>query len=453
MWTALLLLLGFLAGVGVVWWWLGPTWRALREAARVTASQAQGDWRERAQLSLDAGEVSRVARPARLLIDQLNRAGERTLRRLKDLARQQSDLFALVDALPDPILLADTRRKIILINAPAAALLGISKQKALDQPLEAVVTEPAVLSLFDRVASIALEEKGEDGAPTLPLRKPVRLSRAGRPLSFQAVATRSAAGGVLVVLRDISTLDKALRMKADFVANAGHELRTPVSAIKAAYETLAEAGPGDARIAARCMTIMGGHLQRLEEMLRDLLDLSRVESGEAKPVWDSTTAGQLARDVQQLLGADADKKQVRLRLPIGDQATFVTDYRLLMLAVKNLVENAIKYTPPGGEVELTLQPADQGPTDAAKPVARIIIRDTGVGIPREHLDRVFERFYQVDPARTGTNPRTSGRGTGLGLSIVKHAISALGGTVRVDSEAGVGSTFTITLPQSGAAAG
>ena len=449
---------GLVVGGLLVRWWAAHDRAAVRELRRAAEQRARGDWRRHVP---PAAVGNRASRDVRDLVALFNKVAERTLRRLKDLTRQSSDLRAIVDALPDPLILADTRRRVILINAPAAELLGVGQSAALGQSLEATVSEPAVLTLFDRVAAIDLNDTNYDGTPLLPLRRPVRLSRGGRPLAFQAVATRSGAGGVLVVLRDISTLDATLRMKADFVANAGHELRTPLAAIKAAYETLIDVlddEPAADPALGRCTSIMGDHLRRLEEMLGDLMDLSRVEGGEQRPTWELVTPLDLTRDLRQTLGPAAAEKEIALDLPAGDgtDEPFVADFRLLMLAVKNLVENAVKYTPPGGRVSLEIGRHDL-PAAAAemhrrltgRPYheVRLIVRDTGVGIAPEHLGRVFERFYQVGTARTGTNARTSGRGTGLGLSIVKHAVGAMGGSVAVESEQGVGSTFTVILPQ------
>ena len=436
---------GFLAGLAIaavaIWLALGRSRRTVGELLALSRRQEQNDWRARASASAP-GQVGRLA-------SQMNAVADANLRRLKDLARKHDDLVAIVDALPDPILQVDTRREVILLNAPAAALLEIDRRAALGRPVETVVAEPAVLALVDAVSNIGLEETGPGGEPALPVRRQMRLHRGGRPLAYGAVATRSGAGGVLVVLRDVSTLDATLRMKTDFVANAGHELRTPVAAIKAAYETLvddltADGGPPIEPTAGRCLSIIGGHLQRLEEMLRDLLDLSRAESGHRPPSRERVRLADVARDLRQSLGDLAAEKHLTLSiLPGAGDAELVTDPRLLLLATKNLVENGIKYTPAGGAVEVTHAADAKGD--------RLVIRDTGVGIGREHVDRVFERFYQVEAARTGTNahtnPRSSGRGTGLGLSIVKHAVAALGGTVAVESELGRGTTFTITLPR------
>ncbi|MEM7807011.1 MAG: ATP-binding protein [Planctomycetota bacterium] len=379
---------------------------------------------------------------------------------VRQLQRQKSDLDALVDALPDPILLADTRRRLILVNQPAADLLGLPKAKALGETVETVVSEPAVLKLFDRTAGIELDQLGRDGRPKLPLRKDVRLGTSSKPLAFQAVATRSRAGGVLVVLRDISTLDQALRMKSDFVANAGHELRTPVSAIKVAHETLLDLVENPSDLAtpdvARCLDIQGGHLLRMEELLRDLLDLSRSEDADQEAEIESIALGDIVRELRQVVGTLAGEREITLDLPSDRiDGSLRSDRRLLLLALKNLVENAVKYTQPGGRVSLAIQDVDVSDAVGAlhkrlpgRPTREVdfVVADTGVGIEPELIDRIFERFYQVDAARTGTNARSGARGTGLGLSIVKHAAGAIGGSVDVKSTPGVGSTFTLRVP-------
>ena len=452
---AVLLLLGGLALGAAATHALHAHARRLGREARLVGGRLRRGLRKRGG-SVDDAPLDEDREP-------LGGTADRALRQLKDLSRQRDDLQALVDALPDPLLLADTRRRVIRINRPAADLFGVDADRALRQPLETSVGDPSVLAIFDAAARSHLGQRDDEGRPVLPLRRAIRLSRGGRRLAFQAVATRSAAGGVLVVLRDISTLDATLRMKSDFVANAGHELRTPISAIKAAFETLRdvleEDGNGLPRMADRCLVILDGQVRRMEEMLSDLMDLSRVESGEARAVHEPLRVGEVSRDLRQSLAAMAEEKSIALSLPEGESAAaeIVSDRRLLMLALKNLVENAVKYTPPGGRVSMTVEcrglDADAARLHARltdRPYSEVVFRvsDTGVGIAPDQVGRIFERFYQVDPARTGTNAHVSGaRGTGLGLSIVKHAATALGGTVRVESEVGKGSTFTLVLPQ------
>jgi two-component system phosphate regulon sensor histidine kinase PhoR len=454
MWL-ILLILGFAGGLLVAYWWGRPMRLVLAELHRNVRRAGTDHAQPLHDLERTAGLVRRdtrdSARHVRELATLLHQRDAAIGRVIRSLDRQRGDLETLVDALPDPILLADTRRRLILINSPAAALLGVPKRQALHQSIERVVNEPAMLALFDQTAKIELGERHADERPKLPLRRDVRLGTAAKPLRFQAVATRSQAGGVLLVLRDISTLDQTLRMKADFVANAGHELRTPVHAIKIAHETLidliedvpARTVPG----VDRCLEILSGHIQRMEDMLRDLLDLSRVENSDQNAVVEKVGLNDIVRDLRQTLGTTAISAGVALELPDEprtDAATMPswldTDRRLLMLALRNLLENGIKYNTHGGRVTLDICVGlDQQSTI-------FTITDTGRGIDPDHLDRIFERFYQVDAARTGTNARSGNRGTGLGLSIVKHAVGGLHGTISVESELGRGSVFTLEVP-------
>jgi two-component system phosphate regulon sensor histidine kinase PhoR len=235
-------------------------------------------------------------------------------------------------------------------------------------------------------------------------------------------------------------------MKTDFVANASHELRTPIAAIKIAFETLREVYAEDPQQTDRCVQIIAGHMGRLEDLLRDLLDLSRVESTETKPYYRETRSGDVFALVRSSLGPMARQKGVELRTGDVRPVTFQTDERLLNLVLKNLVENSIKFTPPGGSVTVSIEPEGlDGDGAAAAGPRQVVVRvtDTGIGIPPEHLDRVFERFYQVNASRTSS----AGRGTGLGLAIVKHAAAAMGGTVQLESEVGKGTTVTCVLPR------
>jgi two-component system phosphate regulon sensor histidine kinase PhoR len=169
-------------------------------------------------------------------------------------------------------------------------------------------------------------------------------------------------------------------------------------------------------------------------MLADLLDLSRVEGPDTKPHLSPLKAGEIFASIRSTLGAVARQKNLALNFHGDAHFAFASDKRLLNLVVKNLIENSVKFTPSGGTVTLAIEPQD------GQTILRVI--DTGIGIPPQHLDRVFERFYQVDAARSST----SGRGTGLGLAIVKHAVHALGGTVDLSSEVGKGTTVECRFP-------
>jgi two-component system phosphate regulon sensor histidine kinase PhoR len=434
--------------------WVGPTRGLVRTAERLAA----GDWAARADAE-GADELQ-------FFSTRLNLVALHTQQQLADLKHQRADLQALVDTLPDPVLATDPGGRVILINLPAARLLALSPDKALGQAVVHVVADDAVLQLFERAGQAKPDGPPAAGdafaphasaspaqSPSPSFTREIRLNRDGQWLTFQAVAQVTAAGGVLLVLRDVTALASAVQMKTDFVANASHELRTPIAAIKIAFETLREVYGDDAVQAERCMGIIDGHLRRLEEMLRDLLDLSRVENPNLKPRVKRMQVVDVVAHVRSSLGPMARQKGVDLRLGEGVgrdpelPAAFLCDERLLNLILKNLIENSVKFTPAGGSVTVTFRKATGNSTgnstgDVEPPVC-LSVRDTGAGIPAEHLDRVFERFYQVDPARSGS----AGRGTGLGLAIVKHAVNALGGSVRIESVVGQGTTVTCTLPQ------
>jgi two-component system phosphate regulon sensor histidine kinase PhoR len=236
---------------------------------------------------------------------------------------------------------------------------------------------------------------------------------------------------VLVLLRDVTDAKRAEATRRDFVANASHELRTPIAAIRAAAETLL-AGAVDDRAAARgFVEIVARHAERLSRLTQDLLDLSRIESRQwrldAAPVDVAAVAGQ----VVDLLAGTAREKGLAVRSEVPADAAVRADARALEQVLVNLVENAVKYTARGG---VTIRAARDGAAWLVE------VADTGPGIERHHLPRIFERFYRVDAGRS----RDQG-GTGLGLAIVKHLVLGMHGEIGVESGAG-GTTFRVRLP-------
>ena len=410
--------------------WISPLAR-LGQAAR---RMAGGDWSVRVEPN--------GANAMRQMAANLNALAAQAQRQLSDLQQQRGGLQILVDTLPDPILAADAQGKIILLNAPAARLLSLLPEQALNQKLINAVSDEQIVQLYESVA-------GGARPPAGALNREIHLVRNGQRLTYQAVATRTIGGGALLVLRDVSTLAGAVQMKTDFVANASHELRTPITAIKIAFETLRDVYREDAGQSERCILVIDGHLKRLEEMLRDLLDLSRVESPDLQPHVAAAKTADLLGVLRSAMGALARQKNIELRL--GEEpdtpAEIHTDSRLFNLVVKNLVENSIKFTPAGGKITVTIRP--DGADVSAPQMITLVVADTGIGIAPEFIDRVFERFYQVDSARSGT----AGRGTGLGLAIVKHAVHALGGTVGLESQLGAGTTVRCEFPQPSAEPG
>jgi len=410
--------------------WIRPT----RDLTSAAAKMAMGEWNARVD---PYGAID-----VRYLAGKMNQLAAQAENQLAEIGKQRRDLRGLVDTLPDPILVTDAAGRVLLINAPAAELLQLSPSQVIGKKTVSVVNDEALLQLLD-AAGKASPEADQTGSHDVPhVHREVRLLRGGQRLTYQSVATRTATGGALLVLRDVSTMANTLQMKTDFVANASHELRTPIAAIKIAMETLRDVYGDDQAQSERCINIIEGHVKRLEEMLRDLLDLSRLESPDAEPRMGDVKPWDLFAIVRSTLGPTARQKGVDLRFgddPVSTPDSFRSDERLLHLVLKNLVENSVKFTPPGGSIILSLTEVN----NREKPAIKLTVTDTGIGIPPEHQDRVFERFYQVDAARSGT----AGRGTGLGLAIVKHAVAALGGTVQLQTTVGKGTTVTCVLPQ------
>ncbi len=246
--------------------------------------------------------------------------------------------------------------------------------------------------------------------------------------TVQAVASPLPHGRALLVLRDLTASKRAETVRRDFIANASHELRTPVAALKGAAETLLEL-PLDAD-AKSFVHIVSRHAERLARLTQDLLDLSRLETGQFRPAPEAIELDSFVEGVLELF---ADKPvPVGADIPPGLRAR--ADRRALEQVLVNLLDNAVKHTPPGGRVTVL--------ADDVGGAVEISVLDTGPGIEERHRDRIFERFYRADSGRA----RDSG-GTGLGLAIVKHLAQAQGGTVGVQSGRG-GSRFWVRLPSS-----
>jgi two-component system phosphate regulon sensor histidine kinase PhoR len=394
--------------------WIEP----VQALAATTDRLAAGHW--------DARAIPHGADDLKFLSERLNLAAEHAEQQLADSNSQRADLQALVDSLPDPIFLIDPRGMTALVNLAAARIADLPRERALGRKLFDVLNDPQVLALYQSVV-------GDVG--NQPHHAEIRIGRAGPGNVYQAVGIRAAAGGVLLVLRNVTTMATAIQMKTDFVANASHELRTPIAAIKLAFETLRDVYQEDPQQTVRCISIIDGHLKRLEDMLSDLLDLSRVESPDTRPELGKMTAEDIFSAVHATFGSIARDKRVTLQFEGDEKLIFISDKRLLNLIVKNLVENSLKFTSAAGKVTVRFTIADE--------TATLAVIDTGIGIPPQHLDRVFERFYQVDAARSSS---AAGRGTGLGLAIVKHAINALDGQIHLESKIGVGTTVECSFP-------
>ncbi|HET6964804.1 MAG TPA: ATP-binding protein [Acidimicrobiales bacterium] len=322
-------------------------------------------------------------------------------------------LQSALDGIGDAIVVCDGDGETVFQNRSAAELLA-------GRPADALVAQAV-----SEVITEALH--GAQPQRRLDLISPVR-----RSLSIRAFPTGSpAVDGAVAVVEDISERLRLEAVRRDFVANVSHELKTPTGALTLLAETID--GETDPDVVARLVRRMGGEAERLGRIIDDLLDLSRIEANEA-PSGALIQVSDFVTEAVGSLQAVAAGMDVSVRMDAVPPGVAVAgDRRDLVSAVANLVDNAVKYSEPGGTVTVTV--TQDGPR------VTVAVADQGVGIPSRDLERIFERFYRVDRARS----RATG-GTGLGLSIVRHVAANHGGSVRVSSVEGVGSTFFLDLP-------
>ncbi|MCI5097597.1 MAG: ATP-binding protein [Rhodobacteraceae bacterium] len=339
-----------------------------------------------------------------------------------------------LEAVPLPTLLVDQSERIIGANAEALTLLG---QQIRGRHFATILRQPQVIEAIET----CLRERdprrtrhlGNDGAQDTTFDVTCRYVR-----GIGAVK----GGAAMLCFRDITDLEQAGQMRRDFVANVSHELRTPLTALMGFIETLRGAAREDPNARDRFLSIMEGEANRMNRLVGDLLSLNRVESEErVRPREEVDLKAQLESTLHSLQPV-ADGMETELVLAAPDDGVPITgDADQLRQVFTNLIENAIKYGRREGRVVVRLTCSDRDPA-VRGPAARIQVTDNGPGIDPLHLPRLTERFYRADSHRS----RELG-GTGLGLAIVKHIVNRHRGRLRVESELGQGSTFTVILPR------
>ncbi len=366
---------------------------------------------------------------------------------------------AMLDMLSDPILLIEGgmrenpgERRFIFANAAARALLRIQRQ---DGPLTTAIRAPEVLDAIDQALF--------DGLPGEAVYE-VRgvQDRTWRARALPMTLDRGQPGQVLLALRDETGVRRSERTRADFLANASHELRTPLASLAGFIETLRGHARDDAEARDRFLGIMHVQAERMRRLIDDLMSLSRIELGEHIPPAGSVDMAVAVIDVLDALGPLAKQRSVVFRpvLPASGVALAAADRDQILQVIQNLVENAIKYTPIGGAVNIEVL-AGLAPARATAPLSDLAahfsiltpdpaagrryvvirVRDFGPGIGRNHLPRLTERFYRVEGQKTRERP-----GTGLGLAIVKHIINRHRGGLIVESTEGAGTLFSAYIP-------
>jgi two-component system phosphate regulon sensor histidine kinase PhoR len=355
----------------------------------------------------------------------LNGLAQELTRRIASLSQEDAKLRAMLAGMVEGVVAVDAQDRILFANTAARRMLDLPAEELEGILLWEVAPIGELEALLRRVRPAATPERRE-----------LELFRGEREqvLGVHASAFLGGGGeGIVIVLHDLTDLRRLERVRRDFVANVSHELKTPLTSIKGFVETLLSGALHDQANNERFLRRIEANVERLNHLVSDLLSLARIESqGEGMPRAEVDWRSVLSEVVKRHEEACA-RKGLALELVGADQSCPVLGDREAMLQIlDNLLDNAVKYTP-AGRVRVSLS------TTPGRGVLRI--EDTGIGIPREHLERVFERFYRVDKARS----REMG-GTGLGLSIVKNLVENLAGEVSVESEVGRGSAFTVELP-------
>ncbi len=348
--------------------------------------------------------------------------------RIQTVIRQRSELEVLLASMVEGVIAIDPRERVTKFNRAAGEILGVDPARAVGRSIQEAVRLSDLHQLVRRTLSAGRPAEGEIAI------------RGEREIFLQARASilldaDSRPQGCVVVLHDISHLRRLENVRRDFVANVSHELKTPVTSIKGFAETLAAGAVEDQQDRRRFLGIIVRQAERLSSLIDDILSLARLEDGKARSMigFEPGEVGEVLAAAIDLCRPKADQRQVTLSLDCPAALSARMNSKLLEQAVINLVDNAIKFSEPGGPVRVTAR--------AGEGRLSIEVSDQGCGIEQLHLDRIFERFYRVDKARS----RALG-GTGLGLAIVKHIAQVHDGTVAAASRPGHGSTFTLTIP-------
>ncbi|HEV8305388.1 MAG TPA: ATP-binding protein [Gemmatimonadales bacterium] len=350
-------------------------------------------------------------------VDALREMHQELERRFADLRREREESRTLLEALTDGVVAADARGTIISSNAAARRLLGYDAAEPLPPLAQLFHDQPHRALVRELLAGRAVEQRELDLGGR-------RVVVSGRPLE---------GGGTVLVLNDVSDLRRLEAVRRDFVANVSHELKTPLTAIAGYAETLAHEAPSGSQMAGFGQTIVQ-NARRMQRLVDDLLDLSRIESGGWQPQPRVVEIEAAARDAWTPFADRAAGAGVRFETAVArDAHALPVDPDSLRQIFTNLFDNALRHTPAGGRLRVTAELARDG--------IALNVADTGSGIPADHLPRIFERFYRVDPGRA----RYEG-GTGLGLAIVKHLVEAHGGRVEAESALGRGTTIRMHFP-------
>lgn len=393
----------------------------LQEMTSVALEMAEG----KLDMSIDVISDDEIGKLGR----GLNYMAQRLRDTIRQITEEKNKVKAILKSINDGVIAIDRKGTILLINPAVEKMFNICYEKSLGKTVIEVVRNFDLEKLLFQAL-----KSGQSISDEIQLLVP-------DPKTFRIVTAplknEKEVVGVVAVLRDITAFREVERMKTDFVANVSHELRTPLTSVKGFVETLLDGALEEPETARHFLEIISDETDRLNRLINDLLSLSRIEAKNMEANKEKLSLAKIMNNTLSILTPQAKEKVLDVELRIApDLPMVMADEDMIGQMLINLVDNAIKYTPRGGKVSIKAEKEN----DAVK----IVISDTGIGIPRESIPRLFERFYRVDKARS----REMG-GTGLGLAIVKHILELHHGRIEVESDVARGSTFTVYLPVGG----
>jgi two-component system phosphate regulon sensor histidine kinase PhoR len=383
----------------------------VRRMTRLVERFARGELGERVKVR-SKDELGRLAHTFNWMADELDN-------RLNDLVDQRNTLDAVLTLMADGVIITTQDERVELINPAAARILGVSRESAVGQRFVAVARDHQVVEVWRQCKKNSREQSD------------VIDMIGDRPI-LQVMVTPLREGGCLVLLQDLTKIRRLETVRRDFISNISHELRTPLASLRALVETLQDGALEDPSAAQRFVGLMDVEVDQLAQMVEELLELARIESGRVPLRMVPTRVEELVGPSVERMKQQAERAEVRLVVDLpADLTPVLADCARASQVVTNLVHNAIKFTPKNGRVTVS---AKEGDGEVI-----VSVTDTGIGIAAQDLPRIFERFYKADHAR-------SGGGTGLGLAIARHIVEAHGGRIWATSIEGQGSTFSFALP-------
>ena len=376
------------------------------------------------ELRVPIPETAELADLARTL----NEMARQLRDRINTITKQRNESEAILSSMAEGVLAVDGKGHIVSINKAAAIFLSIDPAQAQQRNVEEVIRNVEIQQFIQKTLDSRQATEMDIFLPT----------EDGHFFRFLGASLADCGGsrcGAVIVLNDMTRIRRLEKVRRDFVANVSHELKTPVTSIKGFVETLLDGAVNEPGQARHFLEIIARHADRLNAIIEDLLNLSRLEDDDKKRKisFEKTLLKPVLTVAVGLSKIKAEEKQIKIDLNCDENIKSTINAALLEQAIANLLDNAVKYSEQGGEVKINVRQED-------KEIA-VSLQDNGCGIEKKYLSRIFERFYVVDKARS----RKLG-GTGLGLAIVKHIAQVHSGYVTVDSSPGKGSTFTIHLP-------